>query len=282
MKKSTRSRLVLSALIAGLWPALTVPAPAITRSPALLLSPQPNAAHLESTEPNSTLIAGFFHRPYRFRVRASRYRRGGIARGDCPSPSSFVPLTNPVEIVTQEPAIVRDTQTPAYAIASSRPVLFVNMPELPTTQGGILFIDDADLSVPRHQRQLYKAEFELSGTAGIVGFRLPPDAPLLEGNAYLWRLSIACSANSINNFVKFNGGVIEPVAEATGTSNERLNYYVAQDLWQDLLMFTAQQRYQNPSSMTAKIDWAEFVTGSGLANLADVPIVDIIDLRLAE
>ena len=82
--------------------------------------------------------------------------------------------------------------------------------------------------------------------------------------------------------VRFNGGVMEPIADATGAPRDRLDYYVDQNLWQDLLMFTAQQRYQNPGNLSAEIDWAEFMTGSGLENLIDVPVVDIIDLRLAE
>ena len=159
MKKSARSSLVLFAMLAGLWPASILPAHSV-------------GDRLNSTESKTTLIAGFFRRRYRFNVRASRYRRGGIARGSsCPPVSSFTPITNPDDISTQASAIVHNQRAPAYAIAASRPILFVNMPELPATQG-TLFIDNTDPSFPTRQRQLYKADFELSGKAGIVGFRL--------------------------------------------------------------------------------------------------------------
>ena len=247
---------------------------------------RPASAETFPLQKTPTFLAGRFNRGYRLGVRASRYRRGGFARGNCPDRASFIPLVPDIapeaESAETVPTLTQNLPVPTYLSASSHPVFFVNLPDLPATQGK-LFIDNADPGVSRNQRQVYKVDFELSGEPGIVGIRIPNNAPrLVPGQTYLWRLSIACTPESVSNIVIFRGGVIDQVVEASGTPDQQLDSYLEQEVWQNLLTTVAENRYRNPGNSQAETDWREFVESSGLGTLATVPVVEFVDARFVE
>jgi len=275
MKKIIFSLLSTLTLSTALWQTQTL----ATQTLAI----QSPSHSFEPSYIGPTLLAGRFNRGYRFGVRASRYRRGGFARGDCPTIESFIPLVPKAAAATDTSSVLlQNSLAPTYPSASSHPVFFINLPELPATKA-TLFIDNANPEVSRNQRQVYKVELELSGEPGIVGIRIPNNAPqLIVGESYLWRLSIACTPESVSNFVRLRGGVITQVAPASGTPDEQLNSYLEQEVWQNLLTTVAENRYQNPGNPQAETDWREFVESSGLETLASVPIVEFIDARFVE
>ena len=81
---------------------------------------------------------------FRFRVRASRYRRGGFSRsGDgCPVEKALIPVT-PQHNSEGEGL---NEMAPAYLTAADHPTFFVYVPELPATQGKFtLFLDGVSM-----------------------------------------------------------------------------------------------------------------------------------------
>ena len=276
MMKRLPPFLIAAVLAFGLWPSLSP----LTRAASVL--------NQTTDHSNTVLVANRLGRYgfRRFRVRASRYRRNGSARGTCPREDNFVPVVPVIEDSSETTASASDSNNPpvaAYSTASAQPTFFVKFPQMPPTQG-TLFVENADASLPRSQRQLYKVEFSLPGSAGIVGIRVPTDAPALQaGTTYLWRLSIYCVAGSTRDVVLLRGGVVERVPSVTGSADQRLAQYIEQEIWQDLLMTIAEDRYAATNRSTIEAEWQNLMTGAGLPEeLRNTPIVAILDARLVE
>lgn len=211
------------------------------------------------------------NRRMRFRVRSSRFRRGGFSRG-CPAGAA------PVVPVAED---ATDTNmAPGYTTATTHPTFFINVPEM-TGATGFIFIEDPASTDPNPQ--LYKAAFELNNTAGIVGIKVPSDAPMLEeGARYRWRVSIRCpQEGEREGTIVFKGGEVERVAGIQGTTEERLDYYLEAGIWQDTAEIIAADRYYN-DSIGADEDWAILMESSGIPQFADAPIVAITEGRLSE
>ncbi len=208
------------------------------------------------------------NRGLRFHVRPSRYRYGGFVRGSCPE--GAVPIV---------PVAEDETRAPSYLTASARPTFFINVPELPDASG-FIYVDDPTLS--GHNPQLYKVAFDLNGQAGIVGIQMPKEAiPLEVGSKYRWRVAIDCSSAGVEgNTIVFKGGEIERVDDIQGTTEQRLEYYLQEGIWQETAEIVAKDRYRTPSIGNNE-DWAVLMEESGLPQFANTPIVAIVEGRLA-
>ena len=213
------------------------------------------------------------NRGMRFRVRPSRYRIGAFSRGSCPE--GAVPVVPVVEEAESQKT------APAYLTASAHPTFFINIPEM-SEASGFIYVDDPNST--ERSPQLYKAAFDLGDKAGIVGIQMPSDAPpLQEGSSYRWRVVIRCgSETDQTGTVVFSGGEIERVADIEGTTEERLEYYLQEGVWQEAALIIAEDRYYNPQSAGADEDWTLLMQESGIAQFAEVPIIDITESRLSD
>jgi len=215
------------------------------------------------------LVANRLPRGLSFRVSASRYRRGGFSRGSCPEGAA------PVVPVAED-----ETAAPTYLTASSHPTFFINVPEMPDASG-FVYVEDPNSA--QRNPQLYKAAFDLSGDAGIVGIEMPESAPALqEGGNYRWRVVINCSTGEgEENTIVFSGGEVERVANISGTTQEKLDYYLSEGIWQETAAILATDRYADTSA-TADEDWAVLMEASGIPEFADTPIVAILESELSD
>ncbi|MEO1295544.1 MAG: DUF928 domain-containing protein, partial [Cyanobacteria bacterium J06636_16] len=170
------------------------------------LQPTPVAPAFEST--GEMLIANRLrNRGLSFRVSSSAFRRGGFSRGTCPTGAAPVMPVVEGEVAAAE----NGAPAPAYMTASAHPTFFIEVPE---TEGyGIFFIED--LSLEGDNPQLYEAEFDLTGEAGILGIRVPSEAQSLQvGSNYRWRATIFCgSGEEEDDTIQILGGEIERVAD---------------------------------------------------------------------
>ena len=218
-------------------------------------------------------IAQFWRR--RFRVRSSAYRNWGFSRGpSCPAEGEIVALTPVVDENDSPLAGV----TPTYLTASSRPQFFFHMPALPATNG-ILTIRSEDSSINLTERYFYSTEFNVQGQEGIVGIRLPDEAPPLEiGQTYLWSVAVACDPGNIRDSLRVHGGVLERVADVSTTTTNRLEAYADQGIWQEPLSILAEQYYANPNDGAIASNWADLLNSVGLdPAITTAPIVQILD-----
>ncbi|MEO0869908.1 MAG: DUF928 domain-containing protein [Cyanobacteria bacterium J06642_11] len=247
----------------------------------------PAYSHTQSVQPDSlshtlsnNLIANRLRGFRRGGWRASRYRRGGFARGrSCPA-EELMAITPrmPAETTTvrQPPAEGTALEAaPIYPTASDRPTFYLYTPSLPAAKGLLTIQSDQEAL---SQRYSYETEFTLSGESGIVGIRLPEAAPALElGKQYVWQVSISCAGNDISNSLTTVGGVIERVADTDGTPTERLTYYFDQGIWQDALTVVAEQRFKNPSDRIMAGNWSTLMEASQLEQFIATPVIEIVD-----
>lgn len=216
-------------------------------------------------------MAQFWRR--RFRVRSSAYRRGGFSRGaSCPVDGQITALTPFVDENDSPLAGI----APTYLTASSHPHFFFYIPQLPTTQGILTIQSSEDTTLSLTERYYYKTAFTVQGDAGVVGIRLPDDAPPLEvGQSYVWRVSVACDPIDIQDSLTVHGGVLERVEAGPGAT---LDAYADQGIWQEPLSILAEQYYANPTDGAIASNWADLLNSVGLdPAIATAPIVQIMD-----
>lgn len=233
---------------------------------AMASSSKPMGPSFESVKEG--LVASRLRNRLRFRVSASRYRRSGFARGGCPTGSALV-----------IPEAEDQARAPSYLTASSHPTFFIHVPALPEASG-IIYIETAD-SASRNP-QVYKAAFDLAEQAGIVGIKMPGDAPVLEeGSTYQWRVTMSCRTEDGPGLIVLRSGEVTRVADVSGTAEERLDYYLDEGIWQETAEILAIAHHQN-SSVEADEDWAAFMEASGLSQFVDTPILGMVNSRLLE
>ena len=227
--------------------------------------------------PDATLLTRRWR--YRFNVRASRYRRGGISRGEeCPT-DIISSVTPPIEQALQSDEL----PATAYLGTSAHPTFFIFSPQLPETTVKLTLSYD-DEARPAYETTLYEVEYTIDGQSGIVGLTTPETVPPLEvGQQYQWEVAAFCAPNSedplaIDDSMILTGGVIERVAEtAAGSPQEQLDSYLEAGIWQEALTLVAQTYYQNPDDPAAVEDWEGLMEAAGLAQLKAVPVVTIAE-----
>jgi len=230
---------------------------------------------------NDVLLANRFRGRFSFQVRASRYRRGGFSRG-CIGGESAAPIipATPDDDTVENPAI----QSPAYLTAASHPTVFFNTPALSNAEGVVTILDPGVAT--KDAPKIYEAGFTFTSEAGIVGVRMPSEAPALElGKSYRWQVVIECSPEDADgtgeNTIVFKGGILQRVPDVEGTHDEQLAHYLEAGIWEDTVKMVAEDRYTN-SVASADEEWAILMEASGLPQFASTPIVAIENSNLLE
>ena len=167
-----------------------------------------------------------------------------------------------------------------YLTASDHPTFFLHLPPLPATTGK-LTIQNTDTSLPLSQRQVYETNFAITGQSGILGIRIPQTAAALQmGNTYTWQVSIICPANTVadtpESSMAYFGGVIERVADISGTPAEGLDFYLTEGIWQEALLLTLADYQSNRSDASAQ-RWSALMTAAGLEQFSTQSFLGIID-----
>ncbi|MEB3211141.1 MAG: DUF928 domain-containing protein [Leptolyngbyaceae bacterium] len=244
----------------------------------------PTLESLESIEstvstPSIQLASRLRRYSLRFNSRSSPYRRGGFSRGEsCPEGQEITGIT-PFVNTDGEP--IEET-APTYLTASHHPTFFFHVPQLPATNG-LLTVQSQSNDVSPAEEYYYRTEFQLSGDAGIVGVRMPEDAPpLQEGVDYVWRVSVACKPGDIEDSLTTHGGVLNFVSLSSDSTPLDLEAYLQAEIWQESLTILAEERYAASSSTSTldadlESDWEVLLNTAGLVHFADEPIVQIIN-----
>ncbi|MEO0867444.1 MAG: DUF928 domain-containing protein [Cyanobacteria bacterium J06642_11] len=221
-------------------------------------------------------------RRYRFRVRASGYRRGGFSRSPgCPKNVDVTALTP----TRDEDGTSLGNDAATYLTASEHPTFFVHLPTLPATTGK-LTIQNNDPSLPLTQRQIYETDFEITGQSGILGIRVPATAAALQlGNTYSWQISVICPAdvtddvtiNDQTGSMAYFGGIIERVADTPGSPTDRLDFYLNEGIWQESLLLTLEAYQNNPGDSSTQTQWSTLMTDVGLEQFTTQPFLGIVN-----
>ena len=243
---------------------------------AVLSSVQFNHTPAVSHTHPGTLLARRWN--YRFNVSPSRYRRGGISRGEeCPS-EMIASVTPPVD-----ETVNGDVAATTYFGTATHPIFYISTPQLPKTTLK-LTIQVEDEAVADFESTLYEVEYVIDGQPGIVGLKTPTTLPPLEiDTLYRWQVSVFCAPDSenplaVDDSMVLTGGVIQRVEDIASTSpQEQLDRYVEAGIWQDALAIVAETYYQNPNNASAAQDWSDLMDTAELPQLKAKPIVAIQD-----
>ena len=263
MKPSTSFKITLATLLAaGFLGTSVLPVLALSRF---------SQARESSSGSQGILVAGRLG--FRLRVRPSRFRVGGFARGSCP-PVTIAPVTPP----TRPEETASDKEAPVDSTASAHPTLFVNIPaEMPGATAQLTLQNEAA------EQELYSTKFALTGKPGIVGIRIPESVPPLQvGQKYLWQVSVVCNANKPQERL-FTMSWVERVAlDPTVASQinqaslrEKSALYAEAGIWQDTLSSLAELRLSNPNDQSVAQDWASLMQSVNLQDFANKPVVQI-------
>ncbi|HAG83968.1 MAG TPA: hypothetical protein DCL61_23165 [Cyanobacteria bacterium UBA12227] len=258
IKTMTRNQLVITTIsvIASL---ITYPLPSQAQ-----VSDQPNNSRSESI-PIRFILAN----PPLPDNGTPETKRGTGTRGDCLSKTEQPPLTylggeNNFELTVSE-----------------RPTVWVYVPytskEAPS----------GEFSLQDGEEDVYRTQFQLPATPGIVSITLPATKkPLEVGKTYRWYFDINCPAsNSISQPTPASiTGVIQRISPSIELENElktaktpleEIAAYAKHSIWHETVTELAQLRLNEPENSVINDIWVQLLSDPtiGLNPIAQEPIV---------
>jgi hypothetical protein len=188
-------------------------------------------------------------------------RQGSSGRTNCPAVSqpltAFVPKHNMGLTLSGYPTFM------IYVPYSSTPARDVEF---------VLLDED--------ENEIFKQKMPLTGTPGIVKFKLPPSAPMLEvGKQYRWQFFYRCNPRLRAEDDMVEGAIarinpnetlIRQLEKAT-TPLEQIQVYAQNGLWYETLTLLAVLRQEKPQDPKILQEWKELLSSIGLESLADEP-----------
>jgi hypothetical protein len=169
----------------------------------------------------------------------------GIIRGIC--------LKDAACLIGLLPDLKIDT-TPVPQTISERPTIYFLVPKF---EGQVTF--------RLYEREgngtfIYRKDFELKNEAGIIAFKLPDDAPILElGKGYRWRLDL-----NIKDDTKIVYGMIRRVAPSAKlaehlkkvtNSTEKAALLAQESIWYDAVQTLAEAQITVPKNTQVFEEW---------------------------
>ena len=127
-------------------------------------------------------------------------------------------------------------------------------------------------------KDIYRIQFKLPKTPGIVSISLPPSPEyvLEEGKYYRWFLAIYCNRNSDSNPDDEMYGSVKRVPKTAET--ERQINAGTPDIWYDSLTRLAQKVRTDPQNEKLKAEWANLLKSIGREDLAQEPVVGEVEV----
>lgn len=197
---------------------------------------------------------------------------GGLVRNPDPPPDNkrrpgggLSPSTSPCQTNTNPVTALVPIKSVESLTTSTHPTFWFYIPfaaeDIPIGRFSILTRDG--------KRRIYRTEFKLSKTPGIVSISLPsaPENALVEGEYYQWHLDLYCQPNT-DDAPDFDvNGWIKRVTPGTDT-----------EIWFDSLNRLAELRRSSPEDEKVKNDWMNLLKSVELQELAEQPIVGEVEI----
>ncbi|MEH1770585.1 DUF928 domain-containing protein [Nostoc sp.] len=204
-------------------------------------------------------------------------RRGGTSRSDCPA------LNIPVTALVPGKEAVGDFQDSTSFLASTiseHPTFWVYTPKVPNSDRSGEFVLQNEAG-----DDIYRKVLTLPPTAAIIGITLPsiPKYSLKTGKKYHWYFTVYCGKPEPETGYFFVDAWIERVAltkdlEFKLEMPKSQNYltYFDQNIWYDALTNLGEQFRANSQNNHLKTDWINFLKSIGLQDIAQEPVVMLI------
>ncbi|MEB3885165.1 DUF928 domain-containing protein [Lyngbya sp. CCY1209] len=205
----------------------------------------------------------------------SRTAAGG-SRGTCPNAEQLGEnLTALVPNLIRSEEIGPDLR--GYTV-EPKPVFYFYLPAAAGVEATFSLKDEDGSDV-------YQMSVPVPNQPGIVGVKLPEDAPALEmGKTYRWSFGMVCQsadAENVPEVVFVSGDIrrIEPdgtlAAQLTGANPvERAALYARHGIWFESLATLAALRQARPEDATLASRWEELLNSVGLDAIATQPFAE--------
>ncbi len=196
---------------------------------------------------------------------------GGLARQDPPPDNKrrpgggLNPSTSPCQVNTNQNIALVPIKSTESLTTSTHPTFLFYIPLAAEN----IHIGRFSILTRDGKRRIYRTEFKLPKTPGIVSISLPstPENALAEGEYYQWHLDLYCQPNT-DDAPDFDiNGWIKRVTPGTDT-----------EIWFDSLNRLAQLRRTSPEDEKIKNDWMNLLKSVELQELAEQPIVGEVEI----
>ncbi|OIP70448.1 MAG: hypothetical protein AUK43_09475 [Oscillatoriales cyanobacterium CG2_30_40_61] len=189
-------------------------------------------------------------------------RQGSSSRTNCPAVSQ--PLT----------ALIPENNIGLTLSGYPTFMIYVPYSSTPPREVEFVLLDEED-------NQIFKQKMPLTGTPGIVKFKLPQSAPMLEvGKQYRWQFFYQCNPRLRAEDDMVEGAIarinpnetlIRQLEKAT-TPLEQIQVYAQNGLWYETVTLLAVLRQEKPQDPKILQEWKELLNSIGLESLANEPL----------
>ncbi|HLO47934.1 MAG TPA: DUF928 domain-containing protein [Kamptonema sp.] len=193
---------------------------------------------------------------------------GGASRGGSCLESSEVKASQQ-SLAALVPATDGELTADAY------PTIFVNVPQSQPLNAEFTFWDENSMAI-------YQTTVPLTGTPGIISFKLPNSAgPLAIGKRYKWTVALSCDDNDRTGDVVVQGWLQR--AEVNSALSTQLNsadplqkakLYAQNRFWYNTVAILIELRRSRPGDVKIAAEWQELLQSVGLTQFSQAYLVD--------
>jgi len=193
---------------------------------------------------------------------------GGASRGDtCLKPSEVT--TSKQSFAALIPATDGELTADAY------PTIFVKVPQSQSLTAEFTFWDENSMAI-------YQTTVPLTGTPGIISFKLPNTAgPLEIGKLYKWSVAMICDDNDRTGDIVLKGGLQRAEVSSALSSQlssadplQKAKLYAQNRFWYDTVAILIELRRSRPDDVQVTAEWQELLQSVGLTEFSQAYLVD--------
>jgi hypothetical protein len=195
---------------------------------------------------------------------APKVSSSGISRTD-----SFTPLE-------PRPSLTDVNMLPVPQTTSERPTIYFISPKV-AGNGVFTLIEQNDRLTPS-QKAVYRKEFSLQNEAGIIAFKMPDDAPIMEiGKIYYWKIDFGRDTEAKTAY-----GMIKRVLPTAKLVNQLKNIskpidraalFAQEGIWFEAVQTLAEAQQTTPTSGEIVDEWTALMKSVNLSMVLEYRFV---------
>lgn len=187
---------------------------------------------------------------------APKSSSSGITRAD-----NFIAL-EPI------PSSTDSDRLPVPQTTAERPTIYLISPKV--SGDGIFTLLEQNNQLIPSQKVVYRKNFSLQNEAGVIAFKIPDDAPILEiGKIYRWKIVFGPDSES-----KITYGAIKRVRPTTKLINqlttiskpiERAAIFAQEGIWFEAVQTLAEAQQPVPKNAEVVDEWTDLMKSANLS-----------------
>ena len=183
------------------------------------------------------------------------------------SSSSGITRTNNFIALEPIPSSTDGERFPVPQTTSESPTIYLISPKI-SGNGVFTLIEQNDQLLPS-QKVVYRKNFPLQNEAGVIAFKMPEDAPMLEvGKIYRWRIDFGPDPETKTTY-----GLIKRVLPSTKLVNQlktiskpidRAAVFAQEGIWFETVQTLAEAQQPVPTNTEVVAEWTDLMKSANL------------------